>query len=194
MTLDTSIAVVGALVVTVSFLVLGTELLRPRGLLPEEEQMAAVLGNLLSSTWGEVGFWMMVTGVFIGFFDTLLSDQDGFGRLFADGARILSARVREHRTWSDSEQLRRWIVIIWVTIVPIGLFLILGEPVALLKVSGAIEAAHIPVVTALVLYLNRTALPAPLRPSAIITVCTAIAGCFFAAFAVFFLAQLANRA
>jgi Mn2+/Fe2+ NRAMP family transporter len=192
MTLDTTVAVVGALVVTIAFLILGTELLRPRGLLPQEAEMAAILGTLLRGVWGEAGFWIMVAGVFIGFFDTLLSDQDGFGRLFANGARILSPGLRSHRL-GDPEVLRRLFVIIWVTLVPIVFFLVVGEPVALLKLSGAIEAAHIPVVTALILYLNRRSLPRALRASLPVELITAAAGVFFAAFAVFYMIQLSGR-
>lgn len=190
MTLDTTVAVVGALIVTVAFLILGTELLRPRGLLPEEERMAATLGELLGGVWGRFGFWLMVTGVFIGFFDTVLSDQDGFGRLFASGARILSPRLRAHRRFGDAEWLRRAFVIGWVTLVPIGVFLVLGEPVALLKLSGAIEAAHIPVVAVLILYVNHRSVPSALRPSPATVICTATAALFFAAFAVFHVRQL----
>jgi Mn2+/Fe2+ NRAMP family transporter len=189
MTFDTTVAVVGALLVTVAFLILGVELLQPTGLLPEDEDMAAVLGNLLSGVWGRVGFWMMITGVFIGFFDTLLSDQDGFGRLFANGARLLSRRLRAQRRWGDAERLRRIFVIGWVTVVPLAIFFFQRDPVGLLMVSGGIEAAHIPVVTGLILYLNVRRLPAPLRPSPFALTLTAIAGVFFAAFAVFFLAQ-----
>lgn len=125
--------------------------------------MAAVLSTLLSSVLGEAGFWIMVTGVFVGFFGTLLSDQDGFGRLFANGARILSKRLQSHARFGEVEFLRRVFVVAWVTVLPIALFFLLGEPVALLKVSGAIEAAHIPVVTGLILYLNRRSLPRVLQ-------------------------------
>ncbi len=189
MTLDTTVAVVGALIVTLSFLILGAELLRPRGLLPQDEEMASVLGRLLGDVWGEFGFWMMVTGVFIGFFDTLLSDQDGFGRLFANGARILSPRLRAAPRLGQVEVLRKLFVIVWITLVPIVFFLVFGEPVALLKLSGAIEAAHIPIVTGLTLYLNRRAVPKPLRASTMTEYVTAAAGVFFAAFAAFYLLQ-----
>ncbi len=44
-------------------------------------------------------------------------------------------------------------VVVLVTILPIVPYLIIGNPVQLLKLAGAIEAAHIPIVTGLVLYL-----------------------------------------
>jgi Mn2+/Fe2+ NRAMP family transporter len=164
MTLDTTVAVAGTLVIALAFLVLGTELLRPRGLVPQEDRIAATLGHLLGSVWGPVGFWFMVTAVFVGFWDTVLSDQDGFGRLFGDGARTLLQSVDVPDRWRDEAFLKNAFVVVVLTVLPIVLYLTTGEPVGLLKAAGAIEAAHIPVVTALVLYLNRSWLPPELRP------------------------------
>ena len=182
MTLDTTVAVVGTCLIAGAFLILGAELLRPRGLVPEENRVAATLGRLLGDVWGQAGYWFMVVGVFVGFWDTVLSDQDGHGRMFTDGCRQLAPRLRRF----DETTLRRTIVIVLVTICPIGLYLLTGEPVQLLKIAGAIEAAHIPVVAGLTLFLNHTQLPRALRPSWPVTIVTAAAGLFFAAFAVYY--------
>ncbi len=63
-------------------------------------------------------------------------------------------------------------------------YLFFGQPVGLLQTAGAIEAAHIPIVTGLTLYLNHRILPKELQPSKIIFAGTAIAGIFFAGFAI----------
>jgi Mn2+/Fe2+ NRAMP family transporter len=190
MTLDTTVAVAGTLVVTLAFLVLGTELLRPEGLVPEENRIAEVLGELLGGVWGQAGFWFMVLGVFVGFWDTVLSDQDGFGRMFADGMRrLLGSRWTSGR-WADEAFLQRGFLLVLVTALPIALYLTTGEPVALLKVAGAIEAAHIPVVAALTLYLNRRELAPDLRPSWLTTGATLLAALFFAAFAALYVVRL----
>jgi hypothetical protein len=190
MTLDTTVAVAGTLVVTLAFLVLGTQLLRPAGLVPEEDRVAEVLGELLGGVWGQAGFWFMVLGVFVGFWDTVLSDQDGFGRMFADGTRrLLGSRWTSGR-WADEAFLQRGFVLVLVTALPIALYLTTGEPVALLKLAGAIEAAHIPVVAGLTLYLNRRDLPPDLRPSWLTAGATLLAALFFAAFAVLYVVQL----
>lgn len=194
MTLDTTVAVVGALIITLAFLILGAELLLPRGLVPEENQVAATLGTLLGGVFGVVGFWFMIVAVFIGFWDTVLSDQDGFGRLFASGTRILGKSFGLSGRWTDQEFLRKFFVIGLVTIIPIGLYLAIGNPVTLLKISGAIEAAHIPFVAGLTLYLNHKLLPADLRASAPVLIVTVLAGLFFAVFAVFYVLQLLGLA
>jgi hypothetical protein len=183
MTLDTSVAVVGALVVTLAFLILGTELLRPEGLVPEEDRIAETLGELLGGVWGRAGFWFMVLGVFVGFWDTVLSDQDGFGRMFADGTRRLLGAKRRRAPWLEESVLQRAVVVVLVTILPIALYLAVGEPVGLLRLAGAIEAAQIPLVAGLTLTLNRRMLPPDLRPSPPVAITTGVAGLFFAAFA-----------
>ena len=189
MTLDCTVAVVGTLIVTLAFLVLGAELLGPRKLVPEEDRVAEVLGRLLGDVWGRAGFWFMVTAVFVGFWDTVRSDQDGHGRTFAAGLTLVLPRSLRARA-RDEETLQKAVVVILVTILPIALYLIAGQPVNLLKLAGAIEAAHIPIVTGLVLYLNRTRLPRELQPSNATFVVTSAAGAFFASFAVFYLTTL----
>jgi hypothetical protein len=51
-TLDTTVAVVGTCLVAGAFLVLGAELLQPRGLVPEEQRVAGTHGRLLGDVWG----------------------------------------------------------------------------------------------------------------------------------------------
>jgi Mn2+/Fe2+ NRAMP family transporter len=189
-TLDCTVAVVGTLIVTIAFLVLGTELLKPRNLVPEEDRIAQTLGRLLGDLWGPIGFWFMVGGVFIGFWDTVLSDQDGHSRLFANGTRILASSAGMGRRWQDEHLLQRLFAVVLVTVLPVSLYLAVGQPVGLLKVAGAIEAAHIPIVAALVLLLNHRKLPRDLQPSRFSSVFTAAAGLFFAVFAVLYLAGL----
>ena len=190
MTLDNSVAVVGTLLIAMAFLILGTELLRPKGLVPAENRIAETLGELLGGVWGRVGFWFMVTAVFVGFWDTILSGQDGFGRLFGDGARTLLLSFKVTGRWVDETFLKNAFIVVLLTVLPIGLYLIAGEPVGLLKLAGAIEAAHIPVVTGLILYLNHRLLPADLRASPAVFIATALAGLFFAGFAGLYVFQL----
>jgi hypothetical protein len=63
----------------------------------------------------------------------------------------------------------------------------------LLQTAGAIEAAHIPIVTGLTLYLNYRMLPKELSPSKFTFGATAVAGIFFAVFAVIYLYQLLSQ-
>jgi len=182
MTLDNSMAVIGTLIVTLAFLILGTELLQPRGLVPEENKVAEVLGRLLGDLWGPVGFWFMIVSVFVGFWDTVLSDQDGFTRFFTSGTKILLKTLRVERDFNE-KTLKN--IYLWglLAILPILIYLFFGNPVTLLKWAGAIEAAQIPVLAGFTLYLNHR-LPKSLRPSRTATLATMAAALFFAAFAI----------
>jgi Mn2+/Fe2+ NRAMP family transporter len=193
MTFSNTLAVVGALLAALSFLILGAELLRPQGLVPKESQVAETLGSLLGDLWGPFGFWFMVAIVFITFCSTAMSVQDGFGRMFADGTQILlqGFGVRGGR-WTNEKFLRKFYIATLLAGLPIAVYLFFGEPVGLLQTAGAIEAAHIPIVTGLTLYLNHRMLPRKLQPSAFTFWATVIAGLFFAGFAVTYLLQLAG--
>ncbi len=183
MPLGTTVAVIGATLITVAFLILAAELLRPRGLVPEEDLIAAILGTWLGGVFGRFGYWFMIIGLLTGFFGMVLSNQDGFGRLIGNGMHLLLRSFGLKGRWTDEKFLKDAIVIGLVTLVPMGLFLLVGQPVGLLKLSGAIEAAHIPIVTGLTLYLNHRSLPPDLRPSWFAFTITVLAGLFFVAFA-----------
>lgn len=191
MIISNTLAVVGALLAALSFLILGGELLRPQGLVPKENQVAETLGTLLGDLWGPFGFWFMIAIVFITFCSTVLSVEDGFGRMFADGTKILlqGFGVRNSR-WTNKKFLQKFFIVVLLAALPIAIYLFFGEPVALLQTAGAIEAAHIPIVTGLTLYLNHKMLPKELRPSKIIFAGTVIGGIFFGVFAVIYLLQL----
>ncbi|MBE9185698.1 Nramp family divalent metal transporter [Microcoleus sp. LEGE 07076] len=190
MSFSNTLAVVGALLAALAFLILGGELLRPQGLVPKEQQVAEILGSLLGDLWGPFGFWFMVAIVFITFCSTTLSVQDGFGRMFADGTQILLQGFGVQNRWTNEKFLQRFYVALLLAVLPIAIYLIFGEPVALLQIAGGIEAAHIPIVTGLTLYVNHRMLPEELRPSKFIWGGTVIAGIFFACFAVIYLLQL----
>lgn len=50
-----AVALLGGLIPTVAFLVLGAELLEPKGLVPEQEKMGGVMSRLLGEVWGRAG-------------------------------------------------------------------------------------------------------------------------------------------
>jgi Mn2+/Fe2+ NRAMP family transporter len=189
MTLDLTLGVIGGLLIVMAFLILGTELLRPQGLVPAENRVAEVLGTLLGDVWGPVGYWFMIVAVFTGFWQTVLTNQDGWARLFADGTNIILQPFNLHNRWTNEGFLRKAYIVGLLTVIPIAVYWIVGEPVGLLQITGIIEAAHIPFIAWLTLYLNYRGLPKGLRPSKFTLSATAIAGLFFAVFAAIYILQ-----
>jgi hypothetical protein len=144
---------------------LGLGWLRPRGLVPTEDRVAETLGPLLGDVFGRFGYWLMVIGLLTGFYGTVLSNQDGFGRLLAHGMRLLLRSFGIQGRWTHKGFLKNTFVIGLVMLIPLTLFLIVGQPVGLLKLSGAIEAAHISFVTGLTRSLNQRSLPPEAKPA-----------------------------
>jgi hypothetical protein len=110
--------------------------------------------------------------------------------MFADGTQMILQGFGVRGRWTNEKFLQRVYIVVLLAILPIAVYFIFGQPVALLQTAGAIEAAHIPIVTGLTLYLNRQMLPKELQPSKFNFGATAIAGIFFLVFAVIYLLQL----
>lgn len=207
------VAVVGGIVVLMTFMVLGAELLRPRGIVPEGISVAEDLTKLLSGLWGEVGKWLFVSGILIALIGTILSCQDGYGRMFADGTQLLKGAYADRQQAGDAKiqgegrgksivwrhvmqlmqsrsKLRTAYVSILGGALPIVTFFLVRDPVAILSIAGTAAALHTPVVVFLTLYINRKYLPLALRPSLVSTVAMVAAGVAYAAFAVYHLIVL----
>lgn len=222
MSITALIGVLGGSFVLLSFLILGTELLRPQGTIPEGIDVAEDLTKLLSEIWGDFGRWSLIIGIMIALLGTILSNQDGYGRMFADGSAILSIsflkkkkmidpnlpdaaedkaeprdEINERKTKITSILLnKKWLRIFYSVflgaILPIITFWMVKNPVDILTVAGTVAAVHTPVVVFLTLYLNRTRLPMTLRPGKFITGAMWLSGIAYAAFAAFHFANLGN--
>lgn len=193
MTFDNTLGVTGGLLIVIAFLILGVELLRPERLVPEENEIASVLGKLLEDSWGRTGFWIMIVGVLIGFWNTAMTNQDGWARLFSNGISLLIKNSALDDKWKDEHNLRKPVLWILLAIVPAAVYMFVGEPIGLLQAAGIIEAIHIPVIAALTLYMNVKTLPSELRPSLPTIIINVMACVFFIGFAGLYLAQLLMR-
>lgn len=170
-------------------LALGAELLRPAGIVPAEDDVAADLTNLFSEVFGSVWFWLMVVGLISAFWTATLTNVDGWKRLYTDGLRqALPPRLAD-RTWTRPTVIGRTAVIGWLAALPFTVFVIFGDPVALLTLAGSIEAVHIPLVAALTLWLNRRTIPKALRAGRVATGLVVAAVIFFSGFAGYYLWQ-----
>ena len=210
-----ALGVIGGGIVLLGFLVLGTELLKPQGIVPEGIDVAKDLAKLLSGIWGDAGKWMLISGMCIALLGTILSNQDGYGRMFADGTEILLLPILRKKSLIDSDStsdpqkakiadenishgkrklielilnqplLRKVYAVFLGAICPLIVFLIVKNPVDILTVAGTIAAVHTPVVVYLTLHLNRTRLPERARPGNFFTIVMGLAGIAYGAFAVF---------
>ena len=191
----------GALVIC-SFMVLGAELLAPKGIMPEGANVAEDLTRLYADIWGTAGTWMMLAAIFIALGGSVLANQDGWGRSFADmtliltrdrrsaaspGVVVAALRWLEARTgWQIFERifLKRISIILVTGLAPAIIVLLFPDPVEVMSVSGIIAAAHTPFIVLTALLVNQMRLPPPLKPGWATTICMALAGIFYLGFAV----------
>lgn len=220
MSVTAGIGVIGGGLILLSFLILGAELLRPEETIPEGIDVAEDLTKLLSDIWGEAGRWFLIIGIMIALLGTILSNQDGYGRMFADGTVILSMPFLKRKKMIDPELpvqaeeeaepleeqgkrrkkatslllnkkwLRVFYALVLGAVLPIIVFILVRNPVDILAVAGTVAAVHTPVVVFLTLHLNRTRLPHPVRPEKFITGVMWLSGFAYGAFAIFHFATL----
>ncbi len=172
MGITAAIGVVGASLVNVSFLTLGAELLRPLGIIPEGVRVAEDLANLLTQVWGPAGLWVLVLGMFVALWGSILANQDGWSRIYADATLMTLRRGRLdeelpgwlRRLTASRLRLRNAYVFVVLTAAPIAAFFAVRDPVSILSVGGIVSAAHMPLVVGLTLWLNQRRLPREFRP------------------------------
>lgn len=196
-----TLGVLGGLVVIFSFMVLGAELLAPEGVMPEGANVATDLTGLFADVWGSLGEILLLAAIIIALGGSVLANQDGWGRSFADMTLILTRKKRDtgktgpmigtlkalgkltHLPLFERRYLKRLFVVSITGAIPIAIILLFEDPVAVMSASGIIAALHTPFIALTALYINRTRLPAELRPSGFITIAMGLSGLFYLGFA-----------
>jgi Mn2+/Fe2+ NRAMP family transporter len=213
MSTTAAIGVVGGGLVIAAFLVLGTELLRPEGIIPEGIAVAEDLTRLLSDVWGDFGYWLLIISVSIALGGTIVANQDGWPRMFADATLILAgdrlqegqngenegenghngrrrSRSSQRSGWlrwlSDRKHLKDVYVVVTVAALPLLIFFLVRDPVDILEVGGIVAAVHTPAVVGLTLYLNKTKLPKALQPGWFAFSVMVLSGLFFTVVAILY--------
>lgn len=208
MTGAASIGVLGGLLVIFSFMVLGAELLAPAGILPQGTDVAIDLTRMFSDLWGSIGTMLMLSAIIIAIGGSILANQDGWGRSFADMTLILirgRRRARQHGWFVNSiswlEHKTGWhlfnrlamkhLYILLVTfLIPVLIVLVFKDPVQIMSTSGIIAATHTPFIVVTALVVNLTRLPKGLRPGIFSTSMMALSGVFYLGFALVYLFRM----
>jgi Mn2+/Fe2+ NRAMP family transporter len=134
----------------------------------------------------------MIVGVLIGFFGTLITNQDGWSRLFANGT-LLIFKGKIRGIFSQEKFLKNGYLLIVLTVIPIAIYSMTGDPVRLLQISGTIEILLIPVIAVFVLMMNRKFLPEKLQPGKFkVALVIAATLCFTTCIALYLSQQVRN--
>ncbi len=201
MTGAATLGVVGGLIVISAFLILGTELLAPDGTVPKGTDVAVDLTSLFSDVWGQAGEYMLLAAIIIALGGSVLANQDGWGRSFADITLILTREQRQEGELNvilraiqalvgktgfllfKRLHLKRLYVATVTGLIPVVIVMLFKDPVKVMSLSGIIAALHTPFIALTALYVNRTRLPEQIRPNGFETSAMCLAGLFYLGFA-----------
>ena len=135
LTVDALVGIFGNLTTTLMTCLLAYALLYPRGLLPEEYELAVVQSTFFEVSWGPIGrvLFLVVAAAFLT--DTWLATADGVSRMHAD---LIYARFPAARRWP----LDRWYYVMLAALTAITCFtMLLDAPGPLILLSAVIGFA-----------------------------------------------------
>jgi Mn2+/Fe2+ NRAMP family transporter len=153
LTVDALVGIVGNLFTTCMTCLLAWALLFPKGLLPQDYELAVVQSRFFEISWGPVGriLFLIVAAAFLT--DTWLATVDGVSRMQADIVQTLfpAARRRSARTWY-------WRFVALLTVVTC-LTMLLEAPGPLILLSAVIGFGGTVLFPAALYLLNYRRLP-----------------------------------
>lgn len=107
---------------------------------------------LLSEVWGTVGHWLMFTAIVVALGGSVLANQDGWSRAFADITLLLSGK--SGRSWTErvtswrpetmgtARALKILFAVTFTGLIPAIVIVIVRDPVAVMSASGVVASVH----------------------------------------------------
>jgi hypothetical protein len=158
LTLDISVGILGNLFTTLMMCLLAWALLYPKGLIPQEYEIAVVQAQFFEVSWGVFGkaLFLVIAAAFLA--DTWLATADAVSRTQADIIHTLFPKARAYT-------MKNWYFAIFALLTVITSFtMTLDAPGSLILLSAVIGFAGT-VMFPVVLYLLNHRLLAPALPS-----------------------------
>jgi len=151
---------------TIAFYLLGAGILNGMGIMPVGAEMIETLSNMYTATLGEWSRYLFLGGAAAVLYSTVFAGTAARSRMLADWLGILKAydkgnyplRLRAQRLF-----------VIALLIVPSLYYMLFQEPVMMIKIAGAAEAAMLPVVGFSTVYLRHRHLPRSIAPKGWLT-------------------------
>jgi manganese transport protein len=157
---------------TVAFYLLGAGILHPAGTVPRGTETITTLSAMYTATLGAWSAPVFYLGAVITLYGTIFAATAANSRIFSDMTRLMGyfeahdsarrTRMRDH-------------FIVALTVLPILLYLIFGNPVQMVVIGGTAQALMLPVIGVGALYLRHRKLPASVAPGTFATIALWIA-------------------
>lgn len=164
MYLDAWVSMVVFTIATVSFYFLGAAILHPQRLEPKGPAMIATLSEMYVPVFGAWTKILFLLGAWAVLFKTLYVASASHSRLTAD---FLS--LNRFVSYPNAEARGRWIrgFCVFFPSLAFVLYLLFGEPLAMVTVGGFAQAATLPIISCATIYLRYRGTDPRLAPSKI---------------------------
>ena len=151
---------------TVAFYLLGAGILNSLGVVPEGAEMVKTLSNMYTETLGPWSRDLFLAGAVAVLYSTVFASTASHSRLLADFLATL--RLYDNRKYATRLGLTRVFVVILLA-APSLAFMVLHEPVLMVKIGGVSEALMLPIIGFSTIYLRYAHLPKKILPKPWIT-------------------------
>jgi Mn2+/Fe2+ NRAMP family transporter len=172
MQLDAWVSMLVFTAATVSFYFMGAAVLHRRGLVPEKTDMVKTLSEMYSLTFGRWTYAIFLIGAAAVLFKTMYVASAGHARLTADLLGLANL-VHNRDARARAVWIRRFCV--FYPTMAIVLFLLFGDPVAMVVVGGVAQALTLPIISGATVFLRFCRLDGRLRPHWLTDVCLCLA-------------------
>ena len=151
---------------TIAFYLLGAGVLHGLGVIPQGTEMVRMLASMYTETLGGWSRYLFLAGAVVVFYSTVFTVTASNSRMAADFLVMLGLYDRE-----DYERRLKWtrIFVFLFLVIPILFYVLLRQPVVMVKIVGVSQALLLPVVALATIYLRYVCLPKAVLPKGWIT-------------------------
>ena len=151
---------------TIAFYFLGAGVLKGMGLIPEGSEMVRVLSSIYTETLGGWSFGLFMVGAFAVLYSTVFASTAANCRVWADLIGMFGVYDRNNYRLR-LRAIRTFVVILLV--VPCFYYMLIKEPVLMVKIGGIAQAIMLPIIGGFTLYLRYKRMPSSILPRPWIT-------------------------
>ncbi|MBM3784369.1 MAG: divalent metal cation transporter [Acidobacteria bacterium] len=162
-------------VATLAFYLLGAGVLHSQGLLPQGNEMIAVLSKMYTETLGPWALYLFYAGAIATLYGTIFAATASNSRVYADMVQLLGVYDR-----GDYETRVKWRkrFVVMLCVIPVSLHFLRVDPSQMVKIGGVGQAMMLPIIAGGTLYLRVKHMPKEVLPSRAVTMGVWVASLF----------------
>ena len=164
---------------TVAFYFLGAGILKGMGLIPKGAEMVHVLSNIYTQTLGDWSLPLFMVGAFAVLYSTVFASTAANCRVWADFVGMLG--FYDRNDYKQRLRVTRFFVV-FLMVVPCVYFMLLKEPVLMVKIGGIAQAIMLPVIGFFAVYMRYYHMPKRVLPKGWITLMLWVSSVLMAVF------------